>query len=79
MKTIAVSIDEATIRAVDDLAGRDGSGKANRSAIVREALAEYLERRRREARESEERRALAADPEALARELEALVEDQATL
>jgi predicted transcriptional regulator len=48
MKTIAITIDEAPLARMDRLA--DG----NRSLVVREAVAQYVSRREREAAEVEE-------------------------
>ena len=83
MKTIAVSIDEPTLQALDRVAsepggtGRKGRASTNRSKIVRRALREYIERREKAAREEKERSIFAANRETLAREAAALVADQA--
>jgi len=83
MRTIAISIDEATLQALDRVAtepggaGEEGRASTNRSKIVRRALREYIERRERAAREEKERSILAANRETLAREAAALVADQA--
>jgi metal-responsive CopG/Arc/MetJ family transcriptional regulator len=73
MRTIAISIDEPTLRALDRLA-QEGGG---RSRLVREAVREYVERRERADREARERAILHEHREVLAKELEALVEEQA--
>jgi metal-responsive CopG/Arc/MetJ family transcriptional regulator len=86
MKTIAVSIDEPTLAAVDRLLPpgiknanrRKASGDpGNRSAVVRRALQEYLARNEKASREERERRILAAHRDRLAREAAALVREQA--
>jgi metal-responsive CopG/Arc/MetJ family transcriptional regulator len=83
MRTIAVSIDEATLEALDRVASSrpskpdGGRQPTNRSEIVRRALREYVERRERAAREERERSIFAANREALAREAAALVAEQA--
>jgi metal-responsive CopG/Arc/MetJ family transcriptional regulator len=83
MKTIAVSIDEPTLQALDRVAsepggtGKQGRASTNRSKIVRRALREYIERREKATREEKERSIFAANREALAREAAALVADQA--
>lgn len=85
MKTIAVSIDEATLEAVERLTRRRGGGRPpkrpregpTRSEIVRLALHEFLERRERREREAEERRILHRHRGLLARQARALVAEQA--
>lgn len=76
MKTIAVSIDEPTILALDRLA-RGGRARRKRSELVRQALAEFLARREREQREEGERAAIARHRALLARQAEALLAEQA--
>ena len=73
VKTIAISIDEASLAALDRLA----RGGRNRSELVRQAVAELVKRLEREAREAVERRALARSKRSLSRETAALVRDQA--
>lgn len=82
MKTIAISIDETNLMAIDRLARSSGrgpgrKGRMSRSEIVREAVREYVARRRREEREEGDRKALAASRDRIDRELEALVAAQA--
>jgi metal-responsive CopG/Arc/MetJ family transcriptional regulator len=88
MKTIAVSIDETTLAAIDRLAapgseqrkrGRPSRRVGNRSGVVRTALQEFVARREKVAREERERRILTANRERLAREAAALVSEQAKL
>lgn len=76
MKTIAVSIDEPTILALDRLA-RGGRKQRKRSELVRQALAEFLARRERQQREQRERVAIARHRTLLARQAQALVAEQA--
>jgi metal-responsive CopG/Arc/MetJ family transcriptional regulator len=73
MKTIAISIDEASLAALDRLA----RGGRNRSELVRQAVAELVKRLERERREVVERKAIARHRRALSREAAALVADQA--
>lgn len=73
VKTIAISIDEESLAALDRLA----RGGRNRSELVRQAVAELVKRLERERREAVERRALARSKKALARETAALVRAQA--
>jgi metal-responsive CopG/Arc/MetJ family transcriptional regulator len=91
MKTIAVSIDEATLTGLDRLArsaeesGRStrGSGRrqegGNRSRIVRQALKEFLQRRERLQRDEREKKVYAKHRRLVARQAEALVGEQAEL
>jgi len=74
MKTIAISIDEPTLAAVDRIA--HGGEKTSRSRVIREALGEFIERRERAAREERERRVLARHRDRLARQAAALVAEQ---
>jgi metal-responsive CopG/Arc/MetJ family transcriptional regulator len=73
MKTIAISIDEGTLEAIDQLV----EGRRSRSEVVREALREYLVHRAQRIREEHDRRVVAANREELARSAAALVREQA--
>ena len=75
MKTIAVSIDEPTLEALDRLA-QSGRGARNRSELVREALAEFLSRRERVEQETRERAAIRRHRARLARQAKAMVAEQ---
>jgi metal-responsive CopG/Arc/MetJ family transcriptional regulator len=79
MKTIAISIDESSLAAVDRLAGRPGKGRKtpNRSEVIRQAVREFLARRARLDREAEDRRVLAAHRAKLEREATVLLAEQA--
>ncbi len=84
MKTIAISIDEASLAAVDRLAqaaGRrqGGAKKANRSEVVRQAVREFLAHRRRHEREERDRRILSAHRDRIERQAASLVAEQADL
>ena len=76
MKTIAISIDEPTLGALDRLA-RKGRARGKRSELVREALAEFLARRESQEQEGLERTAIAKHRELLARQARAMVAEQA--
>jgi len=60
VKTIAVTIDEATLRALDRFTTSSGRAKkgrgnrGNRSAVVRQALQEFIARLEQEQREQAE-------------------------
>lgn len=82
MRTIAISIDEASLAAVDRLAQaagrRRGAGKkANRSEVVRQAVREFLTRSRKQEREERDRRILSAHRDQIERQGAALVAEQA--
>jgi metal-responsive CopG/Arc/MetJ family transcriptional regulator len=89
MKTIAISIDEATLTGLDRLAlsaekpGRPTRGpgrrqaSGNRSRIVRQALREFLQRREGLLRDERERKVYAKHRRLVARQAEALVGEQA--
>jgi metal-responsive CopG/Arc/MetJ family transcriptional regulator len=84
MKTIAISIDEATLEALATMT-RKGKGargqrrQPSRSEVIREAVHDFIERRQRLEREARERRILARHRQVLAREAAALVGEQAEL
>ncbi len=76
MKTIAISIDEMTLKLLDELAA--GSPKlGNRSALVRAAVREFAERVRRSEIETREDRILKKHRRRLARQAAALIAEQA--
>jgi len=87
MKTIAISIDEATLRDIDRIASglravsssakRLGTRGANRSKVIRTALREYVARQQRAQREEREREVYARHRRTLLRQARALVEEQA--
>jgi metal-responsive CopG/Arc/MetJ family transcriptional regulator len=85
MKTIAVSIDEDLLAAIDRVArrrrpsrrGQPAARRPNRSEVIREAVREFLGHRERREQESRDRQVLAAHRTRLARQLEALVGEQA--
>ena len=82
MRTIAITIDEESLAAVDRLVrsagsgGRTGSG-TSRSAVVRQALHEFLARRARQQREQKDRQVLAEHRSEIGRQAAALVKQQA--
>ena len=76
MKTIAISIDEPTLGALDRLA-QQGHARGKRSELVREALVEYLARRASLEQETLERAAITKHRVLLARQTKAMVAEQA--
>jgi Arc/MetJ-type ribon-helix-helix transcriptional regulator len=76
MKTIAVTIDEATLKLLDELV-LAMPRRRTRSALVRTALREFAERERRRVIEEREREIFRRNREQLARQARALIEEQA--
>jgi metal-responsive CopG/Arc/MetJ family transcriptional regulator len=74
MKTIAVTIEETTLKLLDELTAGSRRG---RSALVRAALREFVERERRRVVEERERAVFRQHRKQLAREARLLIEDQA--
>jgi len=82
MKTIAISIDEASLAAVDRIAQaasrrRGGKREANRSEVIRRAVREFLADQKRHESEESDRRVLAANRDRIEREARMLVAAQA--
>ncbi len=75
MKTIAVTIDEATLDRMDELTS-SSERYSSRSAFVRAALSWYVARERRLLDEDRERRIVRKHKESLTKELTALVAAQ---
>jgi metal-responsive CopG/Arc/MetJ family transcriptional regulator len=88
MVTIAISIDKPTLEAIDEIAnpglsaGRrvrrgKGAGARSRSAVMRQALQEYVAQHAKREREAGERQTLAKHRAKLARQAKALIAEQA--
>jgi metal-responsive CopG/Arc/MetJ family transcriptional regulator len=82
MKTIAITIDETTLAALDKLAAggarrRAGGRAGNRSEVVRRAVQEYLDRRAQAERDRVEWEIWRKNLSKLNRDAAALVADQA--
>jgi metal-responsive CopG/Arc/MetJ family transcriptional regulator len=75
MKTIAVTIDEDTLKLLDELKG--GTSRRSRSALVRTALREFAEREHRREVEAKERAVFRKHRKRLARQARALIAEQA--
>jgi metal-responsive CopG/Arc/MetJ family transcriptional regulator len=81
MKTIAITMDEPTLEALDRMAGgrrRRGEPGPSRSELVRRAVQEFIARQAQLERESCDRRAITQHRDLLARQAAALVAEQAT-
>jgi metal-responsive CopG/Arc/MetJ family transcriptional regulator len=76
MKTIAVTVDEATLRLLDELAASQ-SGRRTRSALVRAALRQYAESERRREVEERERDIFRKHRKQLGLQARSLIRDQA--
>lgn len=76
MKTIAVSIDEATLKRLDELTGPQPR-RRNRSALVRIALRGFVEREQKRQVEAQEAEIFRKHRKRLARQARALVARQA--
>jgi metal-responsive CopG/Arc/MetJ family transcriptional regulator len=75
MKTIAITIDDATLKLLDEL--NAGQPARKRSALVRAALREFAERERRRVTEEREREVFRKNRTQLAREARMLIREQA--
>jgi metal-responsive CopG/Arc/MetJ family transcriptional regulator len=75
MKTIAVTIDDATLKLLDEL--EHGRSRKSRSALVRTALREFAERERRREIEAKESAVFRKHRKRLARQARALIAEQA--
>jgi metal-responsive CopG/Arc/MetJ family transcriptional regulator len=77
MKTIAITIDEATLEHVDRLVGRSGRAARNRSQLIRQAVHDYVSRLERLADDEREATIVRRHRGRLARQASALVREQA--
>jgi metal-responsive CopG/Arc/MetJ family transcriptional regulator len=75
MKTIAVTIDDDTLKLLDELTG--GTSRRSRSALVRTALREFAEREHRREVAAKERAVFRKHRKPLARQARALIAEQA--
>jgi predicted transcriptional regulator len=76
MKTIAVTVDEATLKLLDELAAGQ-TRRRTRSALVRAALRQFAEGERRRVVEDREREIFRKHRTQLAQQARLLVRDQA--
>jgi predicted transcriptional regulator len=72
MKAIAVTVDEATLRLLDELAASEPQ-RRTRSALIRAALREFAERERRRVVEEREREIFRRNRKQLTRQARLLV------
>ena len=76
MKTIAVTIDDATLKLLDELAGAFPQLRS-RSALVRTALREFAERERRREIEAKDGEVFRKHRKRLERQARILISEQA--
>jgi metal-responsive CopG/Arc/MetJ family transcriptional regulator len=76
MKTIAITIDEHMLQRVDYLVTTNVP-VTNRSQIIRQAVADYVNRQERQSEEDREREIFRKHRQRLARQADALVKEQA--
>ena len=77
MKTIAITIDESTLRSVEEIAKKSPQRARNRSQIIRKAIREFVTKERQQARETREREIFKRHRRRLARQARALISEQA--
>ena len=77
MKTIAITMDDDTLRRVDTLIGRTGQARTNRSRVIRQAVQEYVSRVERVAEDEREAAVVRRHRGRLSRQASALVREQA--
>ena len=77
MKTIAITIDEPTLKRLDQLATDTDFSFRNRSDVVRRAVQQFLERVQREAEERRETEIFRKHKSRLNRQAAALIKEQA--
>ncbi|MBI3072005.1 MAG: ribbon-helix-helix protein, CopG family [Deltaproteobacteria bacterium] len=77
MKTIAISIDDPTIAAVDSLIAEKTTAWRSRSAVIRDAVKAFVIERQARAREEREREIIRKHRTRLRRQAAALVREQA--
>jgi len=78
MKTIAITVDEPTLKGIVKVAARGRGGRRmSRSEVVRIALHEFLDRWNAREREETERQILAKHRAKLEKQLDAAVKEQA--
>ena len=77
MRTIAISIDEPTLKRLDELATRTDCSFRNRSDVIRRAVRQFLELLQREAEEHRETEIFRQHKSRLNRQAAALIKEQA--
>lgn len=79
MKTIAFTIDESELERIDRAAAKKLGKRRNRSQVIRRAVAEYMNRLERQARDEREDKIVRRIYKKLNRQAAALIREQAKL
>jgi metal-responsive CopG/Arc/MetJ family transcriptional regulator len=77
MKTIAITIDDPTLSALEKLARESSARPGSRSRMIRTAVQEYVAREIRRRREAAEREIIKKHRRRLASQAQALISEQA--
>jgi len=77
MKTIAIAIDEPTLRSIEEIAKKSPQRARSRSQIIRKAIREFVTKEKQQVRESREREIFKRHRSRLARQARALISEQA--
>lgn len=77
MKTIAITIDERTLHRIDRLMAVEGVSWKSRSAVIRQAVQQFIAHQERIAEEEREREIFRRNRARLNREAAALIKEQA--
>ncbi len=77
MKTIAITIDEDTLRSIEEISKKSSVRARSRSRIIRLAIKEFVSRRQQQAREAREREIFKRHRTRMARQARALISEQA--
>lgn len=77
MKTIAITIDDPTLRRLDHLVSSGDKSLKSRSQIIRQAVQEYVARLERLTEEEQEREILSRHRKRLEKQAAELVKEQA--
>ncbi len=79
MKTIAITIEETMLLRIDRLVSRKTDDTRNRSQIIRQAVAKFVEQREQQDEETREREIFQRHRQRLARQADALVKEQSKI
>ena len=77
MKTIAITIDEDTLRSIDEIGKKAPALAGSRSRLIRMAIKEFVARKRQQAREAREEEIFRRNRTRLMRQARALISEQA--
>ena len=77
MRTIAITIEEDTLKSLKEIAEKSPRGPKNRSRIIRMAISEFVAKERQRLREAQEREIFKKHRTRLARQARALISEQA--